>query len=102
MTIVQQSNDPTEYVPSIFFNHCGFMAWSGRHVSELTGMEVVSILEFCQREGSRQGWNDSLYDRVGEREAGPFHQDLLGGFPAQEWARSYRTGVQQQQAVPNC
>lgn len=60
MTTVQQGDNPTEYVPRILFNHCGSLGWSGRRVSELTGMEVVAILEFCRSEGSRQGWNDSL------------------------------------------
>lgn len=95
---VQQDKDPTEYIPKVFFNATGGEPWGGCHVSELTGMDVVSILEFCQSEAWRQGWNDSVQGRVCTNVKGPFHPELLGGFPYQEWIRNYHRGVAERDA----
>lgn len=69
------------------------MPWGGRLASKLTGLEVVAILEFCRSEGSRQGYNDAHSDRIDSGLKGPFHPELLGGFPAQVWEASYFEGI---------
>lgn len=95
MTIITQHENPAEYAPSIFFNHCGSMPWSGRHVAAFNGLELVELFQFCEKEGHRQGRNDANQDRVGTREEAPFHQDFMGGYPKQLWENAYWCGVQE-------
>ncbi|HEP8970192.1 TPA: hypothetical protein VDU83_002530 [Pseudomonas aeruginosa] len=97
MTLITQANNPAEVLPDYFTNSEGSASWGGRTVLELSGAEVISVLQFCQAEGWRQGWNDARNSRVGEQQKGPFHPGLLGGFPAEEWERSYLRGVLEQQ-----
>lgn len=94
MTLIIQHENPAEYAPTVSYNHCGRMPWSGRHFSEFSGIEVVELLQFCEEEGHRQGLNDALYDRVGSREKSPFHHEFMGGFPEQAWHDAYWMGVQ--------
>lgn len=94
MTLIMHDEVPHEVTPYISCSRTGSESWGGRHVSELSGPDVVSILEFCKREGSRQGWNDAQKKKIGQREEGPFHRNLLGGFPATEWKDSYRLGAE--------
>jgi len=93
MTLIRQEGDPALCTPHIFYNHSGAKRWGGRLASELTGLEVIEILQYCRSEGDRQGNLDAHYGREGAMQAGPFHPKLLGGFPAQEWECSYLSGV---------
>lgn len=91
--IITQHENPAEYAPTFFFNHCGRMPWSGRRQSDFSGVEVVELLQFCECEGGRQGHNDANQDRIGDREQAPFHEAFLGGFPKQVWENAYWKGV---------
>lgn len=95
MTIIKQHENPAEYAPSIFFNHCGWMPWSGRHESAFTGLELIELFRFCEKEGHRQGLNDANQDRIGSREEAPFHQDFMAGYPKQLWENAYWIGAQE-------
>jgi hypothetical protein len=97
-TLVRQVGDPAEVTPEISSNAHGIESWGGVHVLELTALDLVSMLQFCRSEGWRKGWNDSNQNRVGQDREGPFDADLLGGFPAEEWTRSYDRGVDEQGA----
>lgn len=99
-TLIRQVGDPAEVTPEISSNALGCAPWGGVHVQELTAMDFVDVLRFCRSEGWRLGWNDSLNNRVGENRQGPFHAELLGGFPADEWTRSYERGVGDQANQP--
>ncbi|ELY6275858.1 hypothetical protein P2G74_16940 [Cronobacter muytjensii] len=55
----------------------------------------MELLQFCEQEGHRQGLNDALCDRVGQREHSPFHPAFMGGYPEQAWHDACWTGVQQ-------
>ncbi|MGY2172113.1 hypothetical protein [Pseudomonas gingeri] len=96
MTIITQHQNPAEYAPSIFFNNSGHMPWSGRHASTFSGLELVELFEFCEKEGHRQGINDANQNRIGEREEAPFHQEFMGGYPKQLWEQAYWIGVDAQ------
>lgn len=96
MTIIKQHQNPAEYAPTFFFNHCGQMPWSGRHASEFTGLELVELFDFCEQEGHRQGINDAVQDRIGQREEAPFHQEFMRGYPKQLWEQAYWIGVEAQ------
>ncbi|MDU4254553.1 hypothetical protein [Pseudomonas sp.] len=100
MSLIRQGDDPANSTPSVFSNSSGLTSWSGRHVSELSGSDVVAILEYCTAEGYRRGWNDAHNDQVQEPVAAPFHADLLGGYPAREWTASYWDGVDEQRNPP--
>jgi hypothetical protein len=94
---VEQRDNPKKHTPSIYSEAFGYMSWGGRRAKELNAKDVVMLLEFCKEEGSRQGWNDEALHckpkRKRENERGPFHPKLLGGFPFEEWKRSYLRGV---------
>lgn len=94
MTIIRFHENPAEYAPTFFFNHCGTMPWSGRHESEFSGLELIELFQFCEEEGHRQGINDANQDRIGSREEAPFHQDFMGGYPKSLWEDAYWIGVQ--------
>lgn len=96
MTLITQHERPAEHAPTVFFNHCGRMPWSGRHDSAFTGLELVELLQFCKQEGHRQGRIDAIQSRVGHREEAPFHQGFMGGYPKALWERSYWDGVGEQ------
>jgi len=91
--IITQHSIPAEYAPTIFFNHCGRMPWSGRSQSDFSGAMVVELLKFCEEEGGRQGRNDANQDHVGARAQAPFHEAFLGGYPKQLWESAYWEGV---------
>lgn len=95
MTLIKQHENPAEYAPHVFFNHCGAMPWSGRHVSAFSGLELIELFKFCEKEGHRQGLNDANQDRIGTREESPFHQDFMAGYPNQLWGNAYWIGVQE-------
>lgn len=100
MTIIKQHENPAEYAPSIFFNHCGSMPWSGRHASAFTGLDLIELFKFCEDEGRRQGLNDANQDRIATREEAPFHQDFMGGYPKQLWENAYWRGVHERASTP--
>lgn len=91
--IITQHENPAEFAPTFFFNHCGRMPWSGRCQSDFSGAEVVELLQFCESEGGRQGHNDANQDRIGASERAPFHEAFLGGYPKQVWENAYWSGV---------
>lgn len=92
--IITQHENPAEYAPTFFFNHCGRMPWSGRNQADFNSGEVVALLQFCEQEGARQGHNDAKHDRIGTREEAPFHEAFLGGYPKQLWENGYWEGVE--------
>lgn len=97
MRVITPAPNPAEVLPDYFTNSGGSASWAGRKVKELSGPDVIAVLQFCQTEGWRQGWNDARSNRVGAQQKGPFDARLLGGFPAEEWERSYLLGVLEQQ-----
>lgn len=97
-SLVIPAENPNEVLPTVSFNASGQTAWSGKHVADLTGLDVIAILVFCRNEGYRRGWNDAIYNRDSSGEAssdGPFPCALLGGFPSDEWQYSYQRGVEE-------
>lgn len=96
MTIIQQHESPAEHAPIIFLNQCGQIPWSGRHQSAFTGLEVIDLLQFCEDEGHRQGFNDANKDRIGSRVEAPFHAAFMNGFPKKLWESAYWGGVHEQ------
>lgn len=92
---IEQVNSPT-VTPRFCFNASGSPAWSGRYASTLTASELIDILQFCQAEGSRIGFNDAHNACISDWN--PFHPLLLGGFPQVEWSAAYRAGVSSYQA----
>ncbi|CAG9169937.1 hypothetical protein [Cupriavidus pinatubonensis] len=98
--LVIQSDDP-HVTPNVSTNATGSFPWCGAHESSLDAADVVSILNFCRSEGYARGWNDAVYSRVipiskmlGDSATGNFfHRDLLGGYPHEEFARSYERGA---------
>jgi hypothetical protein len=58
MTIIR--NGSADTAPEYFSNTTGNASWSGKHVDELTAMQAVAILVFCEDEARRQGWNAEL------------------------------------------
>ncbi|KSQ21751.1 hypothetical protein APB26_32745 [Pseudomonas aeruginosa] len=97
MTLITKAHNPAEVLPDYFTNSGGSASWAGRKVNELSGLEVIAILQLCRTEGWRQGWNDAQNNQVGAQQTGPFHAALLDGFPSEEWERSYLRGVLEQQ-----
>lgn len=87
--VVRQVGDTVEVTPEISSIALGFAPWGGVNVLELAALDLVAMLQFCRAEGWRKGWNDPLNNRVGQDREGPFHAELLAGFPAEEWTRSY-------------
>lgn len=106
---VEWNGDP-EITPAFCSNSGGSRHWGGRHESTLSAADLIAILQFCESEGWRQGWNDSLYDRVNVDRPNPhfpdlignniFHPDLLGGYPFREWNEHYRRGVREREEHP--
>lgn len=94
--IITQHENPAEFAPTVFFNHCGRMPWSGRCQSDFSGAEVVELLQFCESEGGRWGHNDAIQDRIGTSGQAPFHEAFLGGYPKQVWENAYWDGVNSQ------
>lgn len=100
--LVIQNRDPS-ITPVISTNAGGQVHWSGLHERALEACDVVRILDFCRSEGRDTGWNDALQGCVQPIEklrgraasANWFHPELLGGYPHEEFARSYERGVQQ-------
>lgn len=92
--IITHHENPAEFAPTFFFNHCGRMPWSGRNQADFNSGEVVELLQFCEEEGARQGHNDANQDRIGTREEAPFHEAFLGGYPKQLWENAYWEGVE--------
>ncbi|WP_324809791.1 hypothetical protein [Ralstonia pickettii] len=98
--LVIQSDDP-HVTPNVSTNATGSLPWCGAHESSLSAADVVSILNFCRSEGHARGWNDALSARVipmskmlGDTATENFfHLELLGGYPHEEFARSYEQGV---------
>ncbi|WP_148278632.1 hypothetical protein [Burkholderia sp. KJ006] len=94
--LVRTVGDPTEWTPSYFTNAAGETRWSGKHVSELTAVDLVVILDFCVNEGGRVGWNDANNGNIDASRSNPFHPQLLGGYPHREWLESYSRGANEQ------
>lgn len=86
-----------EVAPKFVFNSSCVEPWGGKHASELAASDMVMILMFCENEGHRQGWNDSLNNRLIETSS--FHTDFLGGFPHRAWIAAYRAGSEDQRAA---
>lgn len=93
MTLITQHENPAEFAPTISYNHCGQMPWSGRHASAFSGKELIELLSFCEHEGRRQGLNDAIHQRIGAREEAPFHEEFLDGYPKKLWESCYWDGV---------
>lgn len=106
---VEWNGDP-KTTPIFCSNSGGAYQWGGRHESTLSAMDLIAILRFCESEGWRQGWNDSLQGRVNMDTPDPhypdlignniFHPDLLGGYPFREWNVQYARGVQEREKHP--
>lgn len=78
--------------PTYFDNARGFACWSGKNVADLSPMDVIAILEFCESEGARQGWNAEIRsDPVGQTR-NPFGTDFLEGRPARWWNANFEKG----------
>lgn len=95
--LVWPVGDPTQWTPMYTTNTTGASPWSGKHVSELTAVDLVAILDFCRSEGGRTGWNDALNGRSDPERSSPFHAQLLGGYPYREWIEHYLCGAEDQQ-----
>lgn len=91
--LIYNPGDPTQHTPVYSTNAAGNTSWSGKHVSELTAMDLVAILQFCRDEASRLGWNDANAGRADCKRINPFDARLLGGYPHEEWAAHYKRGV---------
>lgn len=79
----------------------GTPAWSGLHESEFTDADalVMELREFIKFEATRQGYNDSAQNRIGEN-VQFFHDAFLGGWPQRLWSECYQRGVKEQQDPP--
>jgi hypothetical protein len=88
--------DPREWTPVYSTNVSGCTSWSGKHISEMTALDLVALFDFCCNEASRIGWNDAASSRIDVDASNPFHFELLGGYPHREWAIHYMQGVSEQ------
>ena len=60
------------------FNSNGVECWSGLHVDQLTPeLTQRRLCEYARSEGYLRGWNDSVYEQLGENRQSPFHPALL-------------------------
>jgi hypothetical protein len=79
--------------PQIFDNARGMQPWSGKRADELTANDLLDILEFCENEAWRKGWNDEQQGIARpERAALVFHPDFLRGWPHVYWVGYYEDG----------
>ncbi len=92
--IIEFSDEPQTTTPKVFLNSSGWEAWGGKPAAALTADELSELWDFCRREGSRQGWNDAVANRVRENSS-PFHPTLLDGVPLAKWGDAYREGVEE-------
>lgn len=90
--LVIPADNPSEVLPDVSSNAAGRTAWSGKHVADLSGADVIAIFMYCRSEAYRQGWNDAIYKR-NSSDQGPFPSELLGGLPAEQWNYHYQQGV---------
>ncbi len=79
--------------PVYFFNDSGSPSWGGKAVAQMTCMEVLAMLKFCQREGFREGWNDHLAGRATSDAGNMFHSQFADGVPFNVWRMSYASGA---------
>lgn len=86
----REIGDPKEWTPKRLTNGAN---WGGKHVSELTALDLVAILEYCNNEASRVGRSDAAVGQTDVDASNPFHLDLLGGYPYREWANQYIRGI---------
>lgn len=89
----QNVGDPKERTPEYPTPEGGRADWSGKHVSELTALDLVALLQFCCEEAPRSGWRDASTGQTDVVAGNPFHVELLGGFPLREWASHYVQGI---------
>jgi len=96
--IIEFSDEPQTTTPKVFFNSSGWEVWGGKPAAALTDDEISALLNFCRREGSRQGFNDANRGTLGLNQDGPFDLALLDGLPAAEWRSHYWAGVVEQRS----
>lgn len=90
MTLVRRGTADT--APEWFCNASGQVSWSGKHVHELTAMQAIEMLNFCETEAYREGWNAELRgDKMDQREF-LFHPNFLGGRPYAWWHHYQQMG----------
>ena len=94
-TLTVLSKDPA-YLPQVSSNSNGVECWSGLHVYQLTPELTQRLYEYARSEGYLQGWNDSVYERLGENRQSPFHPALLNGEPQRVWQQGYEVGRTEQ------
>ena len=79
--------------PQFSDNARGTQPWSGKRADKLTANDLIDILEFCEDEAWRQGWNDENQGRADPDAAGRvFHPDFLRGWPHVYWTGYYADG----------
>lgn len=91
--LVRPVGDPRKWTPDYSTNAGWSAAWGGKHVSQLTALDLVALFEFCGKEASRVGWNDAASSNTDVDASNPFHAELLGGYPYREWASHYVQGI---------
>lgn len=85
-------NGTADTAPHYFDNSRGLPTWCGKHADQLTAMDAMRILNFCEVEARRQGWNAEKNGIQVDPMAMLFHPEFLDGRPYHIWRNCFEWG----------
>ncbi|MEO7326503.1 MAG: hypothetical protein ABIW82_16915 [Dokdonella sp.] len=83
--------------PVCFTNTQGYAPWSGKRSHTLSDSDIAAILDYCESDGYRCGWNDQLQGNWNPQARCPFHETFLTDTPRRRWLAHYLRGGGDQQ-----
>jgi hypothetical protein len=84
--------------PVYIDNKYGEPSWSGKHMSDITGLMLYAMHDFIIEEGRRHGYNDSAQRQIGKSKQF-FHHEFLDGWAHNLWLEHYKLGIREEMGL---